>query len=136
MRKSTPIACTADALDKLRPMNGHVSCWLHFDDRARVDVHSIALKLVKLNCCHFAISGSRAEPIHDEIDDVVIDHGKDLILTTWHTGPLSQTAGEFLAVTCADCDDPIRLATVFSESDATALATLSRMVELLRAELE
>jgi hypothetical protein len=125
------IACTADALKSIGPLGGPISCWLHFEDGPGFNINSIILKLLELKCCHFAISGSGAQAIHDKIDDILIENTSELILTTWHVNSVSETVDEFLAVKCPSGDDPIRLVVVFADSDGRELTKLSQMIEAL-----
>jgi hypothetical protein len=130
------IACTGTALSALHALNGRVSCWLHIEDDARVDINSTVSQLLLLGCCHFAISGPNAEALHDEVDDAILKLENELILTTWHTGSLSESASEFLAVSCPGGDTPIRLVVVFAYSDQAALSILSEIVRLLNLTLD
>lgn len=133
------IVCTSSALAKLEKLQGEVSCWLHFEEGVAVDLSFVVLKLFEFNSCHFAISGSGAEKIHDAIDDIILseDGAVEIAarsdmepLTTWHLGAMSKVAEEVMAVRCPSGNEPTRLVIVFARETEIELERLSEILSL------
>jgi hypothetical protein len=127
---SNLIACSENVLGRIRPMAGPVSCWIHFEDRWSRDLGVVITELLRIGCFHFAVSGNRAEFLHDEIDDAIGDQSR-LILTTWHAGSFADAAEAYLAVQATDGSEPTRLLTAFTNNAEKECATLSEMLSAL-----
>lgn len=98
-------------------------------------MQAIALALLRLRCCHIAVSGIGAERIHDGIDDIIIANEKSLVLTTWHIGEIVDVAQEVLVIGCPQTSDPVRVVISIADTLEQELATLSVMIAALGSAL-
>lgn len=53
------------------------------------------LDLMKAGCRWFVCFGPRAETIHDRIDDFIVEHGYDDVVTTYHSDESEEDAAAF-----------------------------------------
>jgi hypothetical protein len=72
--------------------------FLDADDKEWADddfLHRSCLELMKSGCRWFACFGSRAEAMHDRIDDFIIEHSFDGVTTTYHSDESQESAADF-----------------------------------------
>lgn len=53
------------------------------------------LDLMEHGCRWFTCFGSHAEAVHDDIDDLIVRHGYDGVVTTYHSDETEKDAAEF-----------------------------------------
>lgn len=53
------------------------------------------LALMKAGCRWFVCFGPRAEAVHDRIDDFIVEHGYDGVVTTYHSDESEEDAAVF-----------------------------------------
>jgi hypothetical protein len=78
-----------------------LSSWEH-DESSFQQMQPLITKLINLGCKYFVCAGKHSEPLHDFIDDVVLDmslsskpENTNNIITTWHDVDTDDEVADF-----------------------------------------